>query len=116
MIDIAGPPTYTKSTYALDSLTLPEVLALYVKTRNWEREQHALAFDASLRQLQIVAAAASGESAGTRLSQLYEGYTAFAEEMRKPETPKRRKPLTEQQRQFYHFTPLTDMDIAEQGE
>lgn len=104
LLDIAGPPTYTDSITALDALSLPEVLALYIKTRNYEREQRAREFEASLRFIQVLAAVNAGDKASTAVFELFQAWTQEVVHWRRPEGVKRRRTLTPQQKQFLHFT------------
>lgn len=87
------------------------MLALYIKTRNWEREERAKLFESKVHSLRIAAAMGSSDDArGRMVTELYESLIDEVQALRRPEGYKERYSLTPQQKSFLHFTGAVAKD------
>lgn len=83
ILTVAGPPTHTDTQQALHVLPLPQLIALFIHTRNWKREQMAERFD--MLALYMERQALLNHADARQAQDFVKGLVDRAEELRKPE-------------------------------
>lgn len=117
MLDLAGPPFYVTPAAALDEWTLPELLTLWVRTREWERHRQADRLETVsyiVSALGLTARFTKEQSdALDALKGMLHGLTGAADQLRRPEgMARQRLQLTEAQRAFYRGHTLAEESTA----
>jgi hypothetical protein len=98
ILAVAGPPCHVSPEEVLSRRTLPELLALYIHTRNWQRERAAERWEAwALRmELEAVLRGASPQEAHRFARPAWQR----AEALRRPEAEPELPPLDADTRRF----------------
>ena len=117
MLDLAGPPFAINPGSALDDWTLPELLVLWIRTREWERHRQA-------ERLESLGYLVSALGLTTRFSKeqadamdalknMLHSLTDATEQLRRPEGMGRKRiELTEAQRAFYRGYSIAEETTA----